>query len=67
MAMSQGPGGRRPIDDDTVNVFAIIGGVFLIIFFLLVIRVYFDIKAGKPVAPLQPTRSPFKNVASRHK
>ena len=64
--MSQGPGGRRPIDDDTVNVFAIIGGVFLIIFFLMVIRMYFDYRAGKPLAPLQPTRSPFKRMAPRH-
>ena len=59
MRMGGGPGGRRPMDEDTVNVFVIIGAVLLVIFFLLVLRVYLDARAGKPLAPLQPTRSPY--------
>lgn len=47
------------MDEDTVNVFVIIGAVLLVIFFLLVLRVYLDARAGKPLAPLQPTRSPY--------
>ncbi len=47
------------MDKDTVNVFAIIGCILLIIFFLLVIRVFLDARAGKPLAPLMPTRSPY--------
>ena len=65
MSMAQKQRGRPPIDEDTVSVFVIIGGVLLVIFFLLVIRVFLDSRAGKPLAPLKPTRSPFTQTKPR--
>ena len=57
MAVPRMPGGRRPIDDDLVHVALAFAGVFLIVFFLLLVRLYFDQRAGKTVK-LTPVRSP---------
>ena len=60
MAITQQRGGGGPrFNEDTVNVALIIGGVLVVIFFLLVIRLYFDQRAGKEIE-LKPERSPAK-------
>ena len=58
----QGRGGPR-FNDDLVNAAMLFAGVLLIIFFLLVARLYLDKKEGKDVV-LKPERSPAKVIQS---
>jgi hypothetical protein len=53
--MARMPGGGRFFNDDMVKLARIFAGILLVVFFLSVIRLYFDGKSGN-VAPLKPTR-----------
>lgn len=57
MAIPRMPGGRRPIDDDLARMALGFLGVFLLLMFLMMVRIYFDARSGKPVQ-LRPVRSP---------
>lgn len=54
----RGAGGPR-FNDDIVNAALIFAGILLIVFLLLVIRLYFDQKEGRRIV-LKPERSPAK-------
>jgi hypothetical protein len=60
IAQRRGGGGPR-FNDDMVNAAMIFAGALLVIFFLLVIRLYLDRRQG-PVGPLSPQRSPAKAI-----
>ena len=57
MPQAQMPGGRRRIDEDTVRVALIFAAALLVLFFLLVVRVTWDKKEGKPIAAFKPVRN----------
>ena len=56
MPRAQMPGGGRRIDDDTVRFAMLFAGAILLVFFLLVARLWIDQRQGR-VITLKPVRN----------
>ena len=56
MPRAQMPGGGRRIDDDTVRAAMIFAGALLLVFFLLVLRLWLDKREGREIV-LKPVRN----------